>query len=776
MQMSAQSGAQHMSLKGKLSYPIPLSDVYGWVSPAGQEYALVGTYLGLSVVSLADPTNPLQVQFVQGTPTIWRDVQTWGQYAYVSNEGGGGILIVDLSGLPNSIVSKDTIMAGITTAHTIWIDEKGYLYVNGPNVFNGGTAIFDVHTDPWHPIFIGSYNGRYVHDNYVRDDIAYNAEINDGRLTILDVSNRAQPVEIGSRDYPSSFTHNTWLNDAGTVVFTTDEYAGAYIHAWDITDPSDIRLLDRARSTVSGTTTIPHNVYVLNDYLVISYYNDGVVIMDASHPDAMAVTGWYDTNQLQGGSFDGVWSAYPYLPSGLILGSDINEGLYVLEANYVRGCYLSGTIYDAVSNQLLDGAQVVFQSSDTVITGGVGTYSFGASDSGQYTITVSKPGYISQTLTVVLDNGVPVVQNFSLDRSPRTHFTLQALYGPTGDPIEGILIEGTAPAEGTQISWVTSAAGTVIIPDLVTGEYQLYAGKWGFRTLDTLVNLPVGTYTLTLTFDSIYDDPFALDLGWVRSGTATAGEWIREQPVGSFLNGNPYNPDQDLPDDVGFACYVTGNGGTSVFGNEVNGGSTVILSPEINLTGYNDPVLVYSWWFVNYSFATGGAGNESLKTELVGNLATLPLKVHTNALSNKWQQDTIRISELYPLYEPFRIRFTTQDTPPNNIVEAGIDGFYIYEADPDTTTSLDRLTDRIGLFAWAAPGEDQLLVSWRPDQLPAGAAMTLTLTDLRGAVLHQETVPATQNRTWLPYTWASGLYLLRAEMSDGTASVIKVVR
>ena len=45
------------------------------------------------------------------------------------------------------------------------------------------------------------------------------------------------------------------------------------------------------------------------------------------------------------------WGVYPWLPSGLIIASDIEEGLYVLQPNYVRGAYLEGSIRDASNNQ-----------------------------------------------------------------------------------------------------------------------------------------------------------------------------------------------------------------------------------------------------------------------------------------------------------------------------------------------------------------------------------------------------------------------------------------
>ena len=46
------------------------------------------------------------------------------------------------------------------------------------------------------------------------------------------------------------------------------------------------------------------------------------------------------------------------LPSGLIIASDIEEGLYVLQPNYMRGAYLEGSVRDASNNQTISGVDV----------------------------------------------------------------------------------------------------------------------------------------------------------------------------------------------------------------------------------------------------------------------------------------------------------------------------------------------------------------------------------------------------------------------------------
>ena len=70
----------------------------------GHEYALVGVFNGVSIVDIStDPGNPTELQFLPGVGTTWRDLKTYGHYAYVSNEGGDGLRIIDLSTLPGQV-------------------------------------------------------------------------------------------------------------------------------------------------------------------------------------------------------------------------------------------------------------------------------------------------------------------------------------------------------------------------------------------------------------------------------------------------------------------------------------------------------------------------------------------------------------------------------------------------------------------------------------------------------------------------------------------------
>ena len=55
------------------------NDIWGYVDPMGNEYALLGVRSGTSIVDLSDPANPLEVAFIPGPQSVWRDIKVHGQ-------------------------------------------------------------------------------------------------------------------------------------------------------------------------------------------------------------------------------------------------------------------------------------------------------------------------------------------------------------------------------------------------------------------------------------------------------------------------------------------------------------------------------------------------------------------------------------------------------------------------------------------------------------------------------------------------------------------------
>ncbi len=410
------------------------SNIWGYAQ-ANKEYALLACQGSstlndaCAIVDVTNPASPNTLFKVPGPNSLWREIRTWQHYAYITTEASDntfGITIVDLQYLPDSIKTKQYTADGvISNVHALHID-NGFLYLYGANnaLSQGGALILDL-TDPWNPVVAGSYATKYVHDGIVRNNIMYSGEIFDGTFSIVNVSNKSLPVVINQQVTPSAFTHNTWLSTDSKYLFTTDEKADAYVTSYDVSNPLNIVELDRYRRPPAGGA-IPHNTYILRDSLVTgtntdwlhtSYYTMGTTIVDAAKPDNLVEVAHYDTSPLTGNGYQGAWGVYPYLPSGKVLVSDMELGLFVLQPNYQRACYLEGIITDSITNLPIPNARVTFIGNSHIKNSkNDGSYKTGIVTEANNAVRFTAPGYQTKVLTVNLTRAS--VTNFNVKLSP----------------------------------------------------------------------------------------------------------------------------------------------------------------------------------------------------------------------------------------------------------------------------------------------------------------------------------------------------------------------
>jgi choice-of-anchor B domain-containing protein len=297
---------------------------WGYTAPDGRRFALMGTSSGLAVADVSDPQKSRFVALIPGAQSAWREVRTFRTYAYVSTEAKTGLDIIDLKD-PDRPRKVRTWNTTFTSAHTVWIDEgRGLLFANGTS---SGMHVLDLLPDPEEPREVGVFRGFYIHDSYSRGNTLYASAIYDGFLALLDVGDPGNIREITRFATGSTFTHNAWLSRDGRYVFTTDEVRGAPAQAWDLADPKKPQLVS---DYLARPGSIPHNVLVDGDRLVIAHYTEGVHMLDVRDPTRPRVLGFYDTfdGVLEG--FHGTWGAYIFPNSNLLLASDIEGGLFVV--------------------------------------------------------------------------------------------------------------------------------------------------------------------------------------------------------------------------------------------------------------------------------------------------------------------------------------------------------------------------------------------------------------------------------------------------------------
>lgn len=723
-----------MTLLDQVDYGPGVNDVWGWVHPVdSSEYALVGLNTGLSIVDVTDPTDATEIKFIPGPSSTWRDIKTWGNFAYITNENSNdpesGILVVDLTNAPNIsdddwfIWAPDFPGEGqLLSSHNIYIDEFGYAYLPGSNLNGGGMVIIDVFSNPGNPVFVSMAPSVYAHDVYVRDNKMYASEIYGGNLSIYDVSDKQNIPLLASQPTPFAFTHNAWLNDAGDVVFTTDEKANAPVAAYDISDVNDIVELDQFLPIETlGEGVIPHNVHVWEDWLIISYYTDGGIIADASKPDNIIEVGNWDTFLGGSGGFSGVWGAYPFLPSGIILLSDRGTGLHVCGATYVRACWLEGKVTDLDTDLPIFGAQAVIDVAQANIATSdlIGEYKTGIATAGTYDVTFSATGYYSKTVQADLDNGVLTILDVQLEPIASYNVVGQTVKAADGSAVPGATIE----LDGEQNFTITSDDnGNFTLNNVAVGDYTIYAGAWGYQ-LTVIPGLTVDdqTGTVTITLDQGYEDDFAIDLGWTTESTATTGHWVRGEPIGTTSGGQDANTDFDISGDIGDQCFVTGNGGNDAGFDDVDNGVVTLTSPPMNLSGYADPVLSYYSWF--YNSGGNGTPNDALEVRISNGIEEVILENITTSNSDWNPIATFHLVDYLAITDNMQITFETSDLPASgHLVEAAVDGFKVVDDIPypmftnsgtegcsPFTVQYNDSSDSTATWTWTFEGGDPLV-------------------------------------------------------------------
>lgn len=749
-----------------LTYPnsARLSDVWGYVHPDGTEYALVGTYEGVSIVSLANPSDPKEVAFIDGYPSIWRDLKTWDDHMYViADEGEDGLLVANLSYLPDSVPYHYTIPWSyyedsqntfqIKKGHNIWIDEFGRLYVVGWNnsAGLGYPALFDLNANPWQPTQIRPVGMFYAHDLYARDNMLWTADIYEGHFSGFDITNINEPISLGSYSTPNNFTHNVWLSDDGKTLFTTDERPESWIGAYDISDPENFRFLDRWRpDDAEQTGAIPHNVHVYNDYIVISYYTEGLIILDASKPDNLVKVAQYDTYPNEGTGFRGAWGAYPYLPSGLVLVSDINTGLHVLEVDYQRACRLEGLVYDQSNNEPIFDAKITFVEVPEIntTTDWIGNFKTGLAQAGSYKVTIEKEGYESRSLEFNLQNG----QTETIAIALKPDLPLSIIGKVLADEAQDQTI-ANAKVQFTNSVYTfdieTDASGHFILPNIYEGNYTVNIGKWG-RITQQLENVKVEKDlrdNFVFRLPKGYRDEFLIDLGWeVENDGAISGEWNRTIIPYMNIFGQYYQG--DATEDLGDICYLTG----TVQEADVNLGKTRLKSPLFTVADYENPYLSFQYWFVNRKnqYSIDSLPLDDFLHLYLYNKTTDELNLIATYGGEDWAywSPTQQLSLLDYTNVPndsLQVIFELGDDPSNlHWVSAAIDRFQITEGTMNTWESITA--HDYGIRLYPNPFTDQLFLDYYKKELPEN--QEFRIYDAAGRLIYTELLR--QNRQAIP--------------------------
>ena len=483
------------TFRSKLTYPgQTLANVWGyWAN--GKEYALAGGAAGLIIVDITNPDAPQQIVQIPGPNNLWKEIKTYKHYAYVVTEAGQGIQIVDLSGLPGATLNYKYYTglgqypdpnAKLNRIHALHIDTtKGYLYAYGGDQFEGRVRVFNLNPDPYNPTYAGTFfssfsgSNNYIHDGYVDNDTLYGGHIYGGFFSIVDMTNKNAPQLVSTQPTPGAFTHNTWISQDRHTIFTTDEVNNSFLTAYDITDPTDIRELDRIQSN-PGSGSMVHNTHILGNYAVTSWYKDGFTIVDVGRPDNLVQVGNYDTYTGTGGGSSGCWGVFPFFPSGTIVATNIsaqstnNGELWIISPTYIRACYLEGKITNGATGNPLSGAQVELLSTAILETSAAtGLFKSGQAQAGLFTARISKSGFQTVEIPVLLENGKVTPLDVELFPLGSITVTGQVLRYPELSPVDGASVY--LFGRDNWYSAIADMNGQFAISNVLPGSYEVAA-------------------------------------------------------------------------------------------------------------------------------------------------------------------------------------------------------------------------------------------------------------------------------------------------------------
>ncbi len=367
-------------------YNIRYNSVWGWVDPQdSSEYAILGSSDGTYFFDVTNPSNPVLRDYVKGRrdSCIWREYKNYQNYLYAVSDdqvdavNQNSLQIIDMSYLPDSVhvaYDSDTLFF---RSHTVFIDgDKLYCgFVHGASVAYS-MAVYSL-ANPTAPSYLRDLNKDYpaistVHDMFVRNDTVY-ASCGYEAFHIYKFNSNNTFTEIGSltnyANYGQGYNHSSALSaDGKTLIFADEVPANLAAKSVDVSNFGNITVLDTFRSTYPTIAT-PHNVYIpegSNSRVIIAYYQDGVQIFDISNPANVTRTGFFDTAPLNcpacpNPNYSGCWGAFVDLPSGIILASDMQNGLFILDPGSSLGVNQSATNENSIGvfpNPFTSGFQV----------------------------------------------------------------------------------------------------------------------------------------------------------------------------------------------------------------------------------------------------------------------------------------------------------------------------------------------------------------------------------------------------------------------------------
>ena len=816
------------------SYGSGYASCWHYVHGDGREYAVLGYQRGTAIYNVTDPVATYLVDTIPGPPNLWREMKSYRNWIYVVTESRttippyasmNGLQIIRMTD-PEHPVLATTYTTNFLSSHTVTVDtSRALLVCNGTNNSAGqatGMRFLSL-ANPEAPLEVGRWPMtspptpalHYVHDSVFRGNRLFASSVYVGIQRVFDTTNPALPVELASWTYPGAYySHNSWPDSSGNYLYVTDEQNGQTLRVFDITNLASPSLVSE---WTSNPQAIIHNAHVRGHELYLANYTEGIRVLDLTDPAYPAEFAWADTRAGAAGGYAGVWGVDPYFPSGTVIASDMNTGLYVFRPvrNYGR---VRVEVTDALTQLPLDSAWVRLPTqgdSSSTFTGGIAMF---APSPGAHSVQVFKFGYHTVTLPVSVTRGSLDTLRVAMVKKPTA-----SLMGTVRDATtQSLLADAEVNLRWTPVHAHADGVGGYHLHDVPDDLYRLDVRRPGYIPVSFERRIGPGlegVQDFQLAPVTAWEKFTNANASWVVSGPANSaalGRWERVEPNGTRVSGpaapsgpgsatafgwardlealgikpapgtlhggheaegatpGQVQPEYDRSPAPDSMCFVTGNAGVGA-GIDVADvdSSTTLTSPAYNLTGMVDPTFgVWLWFYSQFR-----SPDDFLAIQISNDNGTSWVPVDTlRGIHNHWEEHEIHVTDFVPASMLMKLRFVAVDDGVQSVVEGAIDDL----------TTYDAATTPVGVISGAGPVRLSFRRVWpNPARertnfvlaLPASGPADVDVLDIAGRhvrTLHRGRASAgTLTLQWdgadgAGHRAAAGLYFARARTPQGT--------
>jgi Zn-dependent metalloprotease len=249
-------------------------------------------------------------------------------------------------------------------------------------------------------------------------------------------------------------------------------------------------------------------------------------------------------------------------------------------------------------------------------------------------------------------------------------------------------------------------------------------------------------------------------IGSVGADNATTGKWIQAVPIQSSAGGLISQTGTDNTSGTG-KCLVTGNASNSSQGvgsADVDNGRTSVLTPVINISNLENPIIEYHRWYSNNRGSNPGTERWEVK---IGSPSTVfwPSVENTYVSDQSWRRRIFRVRDYIPdTYNEIQLRFIANDDVSNNgcVVEAALDDFVIFDRNWPTGVQGSPSPEKAAVYP--NPANETVKVT-----LPAAgfSSGSISIYELTGRLVQQrELEPSKREYNLNTSELAAGTYFL----------------